>query len=127
MTAEEAEFPVGTQNEEGDGLDNPLRAIIVVNSPEAPEGEMEQRMLDSIQTFDEVNDFFDKFDEKIAFPNKDNIKYEVGSDGLVVFIVDTVALKETVMSFMDEYSSQNEPTTIDDEKDEDEPSAKKRK
>ncbi|KAM9915391.1 hypothetical protein OXX59_010555, partial [Metschnikowia pulcherrima] len=44
-------------DETGD-LDNPLRAIIVVNSPDVPEGEMEERMLDGVQTFEEVDAFF---------------------------------------------------------------------
>lgn len=126
MTAEESDFPVGMQEVEGDGLDNPLRAIIVVNAKEAPEGEMEERMLDSIQTFDEVNDFFDKLDEKIAYPNEGHIKYEVGSDGLVVFIVDSVELKKTVMEFMDDYS-QDAEKQISKEEDEEEPTAKRSK
>lgn len=89
----------------GEGLDNPLRAIVVVNAPEAPEGEMEERMLDAIQAFDEVEDFFDKFDETVAIPNEGHIKYEVGSDGLVIFVVDSLVLQATVLKFIDDFSN----------------------
>lgn len=89
---------------EGDGLENPLRAIIVVNSPSVPDGDMDERMLDTVQTFDEVEAFFDEFDAKVAEPNKDHIKYEVGSDGLVVFVVDSAALKATVLKFIDAFT-----------------------
>lgn len=94
----------------GDGLDNPLRAIVVVNSPESPEGEMEERMLDAIQAFDEVEAFFDKFDEAVAIPNEEHIKYEVGSDGLVIFVVDSKDLQAKVLKFIDDFSNQ-----VDDE------------
>lgn len=104
--------------QEGDELDNPLRAIIVVNAPEAPEGEMEERLLDNIQSFEDMNTFFDNFDETIAIPNDGHIKYEVGSDGLVVIVVDNLELRDKALKFMDEYSSK-EP--------EDEASAKKSK
>lgn len=89
-------------DQEGD-LDNPLRAIIVVNSQDSPEGDMEERMLDGVQTIDEVDSFFDKFDDKIAFPNEEHIKYEVGSDGLVVFVVDSLKLKGEVIAFLDAF------------------------
>lgn len=97
------EIDIPTRAEDHEGLENPLRAIIVVNSPDVPDGDMEERMLDSIQTFDEVDKFFDTFDEKVAYPNKDHIKYEVGSDGLVVFVVDLNKLKEEVLKFIDEF------------------------
>ncbi|ODV81257.1 DUF1892-domain-containing protein, partial [Suhomyces tanzawaensis NRRL Y-17324] len=85
-------------------LENPLRAIIVVNSPENPDGDMEERLLDSIQSFDDMNQFFDNFDEKIAIPNEGHIKYEVGSDGLVVIVVDNLELRNKALEFMDDYT-----------------------
>lgn len=101
--AEEIDIPSHADDHEG--LENPLRAIIVVNSPDVPDGDMEERMLDSIQTFDEVDHFFDSFDEKVAYPNEEHIKYEVGSDGLVVFVVDLFKLKEAVLKFIDDFSA----------------------
>ncbi|GEQ72560.1 hypothetical protein JCM33374_g6247 [Metschnikowia sp. JCM 33374] len=96
------------KSDQGADLDNPLRAIIVVNSSDAPEGEMEERMLDGIQTFDEVDAFFDLFDFKVAYPNEEHIKYEVGSDGLVVFVVDSLKLKSTVLEFLDEFVTEED-------------------
>lgn len=88
---------------DSDELDYPLRVIIVVNSTENPAGEMEERLLDTVRTMGDMNGFFDEFDEKVAIPNKDHIKYEVGSDGLVVIIVDNAELQESALKFMDEY------------------------
>lgn len=98
------EFPTF---QEGDELDNPLRAIIVVNSPDVPEGDMEERLLDNIQSFEDMNTFFDNFDETIAIPNEGHIKYEVGSDGLVVIVVDNLELRDKALKFMDDYSSKD--------------------
>ncbi|CAH2352251.1 hypothetical protein CLIB1423_06S02190 [[Candida] railenensis] len=91
------------QFEEDGVLDNPLRAIIVINSPDIPEGEMEERLLDTIQSFEDMNAFFDKFDETVAIPNEEHIKYEVGSDGMVVVLVDSKEVKDKVVAFFDEY------------------------
>ncbi|ABN67880.1 predicted protein, partial [Scheffersomyces stipitis CBS 6054] len=96
------DFPAHLEHPDED-LDNPLRIIIVVNSPEHPEGEMEERLLDSIQSMEDVNTFFDTFDEKVAIPNEGHIKYEVGSDGLVVIVVDTLQLRNDVLKFLDEH------------------------
>lgn len=85
-------------------LENPLRAIIVVNSAESPEGDMEEALLDGVQSFDDMNEFFDKFDETIAIPNEEHIKYEVGSDGLVVIVVDSLSLRDKALMFMEDYS-----------------------
>mmetsp|Transcript_1704 Transcript_1704/g.1841 ORF Transcript_1704/g.1841 Transcript_1704/m.1841 type:complete len:126 (+) Transcript_1704:251-628(+) len=111
--------------EEQGELDNPLRAIIVVNSADSPEGDMEEALLDSVQSFDDMNEFFDKFDENIAIPNEDHIKYEVGSDGLVVIVVDSVSLRDKALKFMEDYSIKNESKTQED--DENDQSAKKKK
>lgn len=109
-----------------EGLDNPLRAIIVVNSKSVPEGEMEERMLDQIQTFEEVEAFFDKFDEAVAYPNEDHIKYEVGSDGLVIFVVDSLELKSKVMRFLDDLEEGKESKDGDAETGEEAPKKKKK-
>lgn len=97
-----------------DELDNPLRAILVVNSPDVPEGSMDERMLDSVQTFDEMNEFFDKFDDAIAVPNEGHIKYEVGSDGLVIFVFDNTELKDSALKWIDEYVENLQQSTVDD-------------
>lgn len=113
--SEEIDIPHSVEHERED-LDDPLRAIVVVNSPDIPEGEMEERMLDNIQTFDEVEKFFDDFDEKVAIPNESHIKYEVGSDGLVVFLVDSRKLKDEVLLFIDKFvtSFENSLEDVDD-------------
>ena len=91
---------------EQDELDYPLRVIIVINSPSHPDGEMEERNMDSIQSFTAMNDFFDNFDEQIAIPNEGHIKYEVGSDGLVVIIVDSLKLRDSALTFIDGFEPQ---------------------
>ncbi|KAK6456421.1 uncharacterized protein RJT20DRAFT_44481 [Scheffersomyces xylosifermentans] len=96
------DFPAHLEQPNED-LDNPLRVIIVVNSPSHPEGEMEERLLDTIQSINDVNTFFDTFDEKVAIPNEGHIKYEVGSDGLVVIVVDTMELRDEALGFIDEH------------------------
>lgn len=110
--SEEIDIP-SHGNPAQDGLDNPLRAIVVVNLPDVPEGDMQERMLDSIQTFEEVENFFDKFDEKVAYPNEDHIKYEVGSDGLVVFVVDSMKMKDDVLKFIDDFEEVIDNNTED--------------
>lgn len=64
---------------------------------------MDERLLDTVQSFDDMNDFFDEFDESIAVPNEGSIKYEVGSDGLVVIVLDSVDLKDKVLAWIDDY------------------------
>lgn len=115
MSDEPIDIP--THEVEYNELDNPLRAVIVINSPDVPEGEMDERLLDEIQTFDEVNSFFDTFDEQIALKNEDHIKYEVGSDGLVVIIVDSKDLMTKVLTFIDDYLSSLADKTEDDTED----------
>lgn len=92
------------QHAEDEALDNPLRAIVVVNAP-GNDGDMEERMLDLIQTIDEVNNFFDAFDDNVAYPNEGHLKYEVGSDGLVVVVADSPALHQKVLKYIDDYVS----------------------
>lgn len=112
MSSEEIDIPRPPEGD--DGLENPMRAIVVVNSPDVPEGEMEERMLDCVQTFDEVDQFFDKFDEEVAVPNESHIKYEVGSDGLVVIIVDLRKLKDSVLAFIDKFAAEVGDNARDD-------------
>ncbi|CAK7893097.1 hypothetical protein CAAN1_01S13102 [[Candida] anglica] len=113
--------------EEDGVLDNPLRAIIVINSPDVPEGEMQERLLDTIQSFDDMNKFFDKFDEIVAIPNEEHIKYEVGSDGMVVVIVDSKELQEKALTFIDEYVGKETSPEKQEEEEEDQQVSKKKR
>lgn len=90
--------------EKPDELDNPLRVAILVNSPEIPDGDFQERLMDYVQTMEEVDEFFDSFDSKICIPNEEHIKYEVGSDGLVVIVVDSKQLSGQVIQFIDDYN-----------------------
>ncbi|KAL6930754.1 uncharacterized protein HGUI_01311 [Hanseniaspora guilliermondii] len=36
---------------------------------------------------DELNEWFDEFDEKISIPNEGFIKYEITNDGLIILLV----------------------------------------
>lgn len=42
----------------------------------------------AVDQLDELNSWFDKFDEEISIPNEGHIKYEITSDGIIVLIVD---------------------------------------
>lgn len=106
MSDIETNNPILDQEED---LDNPLRIILVIDHPENKElNEMEERLLDSIQSFKQMDLFFDKFDENIAMPNESHIKYEVGSDGLVVIIGDNLKLRDEVLTFIDGYTNNDE-------------------
>lgn len=107
--------------EESEELENPLRVIMIVNSPDVPEGDMQERSMDYVQTLKEVDDFFNQFDETIAIPNESHIKYEVGSDGLVLIVVDSLDVRDKALKFIDDY---NDKLGIDGE---DEPASKKKK
>lgn len=85
-------------------LDNPLRIVLIVNSPDVPDGELQERLMDYVQSMEDVDKFFNEFDEKVALPNEGHIKYEVGSDGLVVIVVDSGELKASTLKFIDEYN-----------------------
>ncbi|KAG0683266.1 hypothetical protein C6P40_002127 [Pichia californica] len=77
------------------------------------ESDMEELLVRQVRTLDDVNEFFDEFDSTIAEPNEGHLKYEVGSDGLCVVLVDNVKLKETVVSFVQSYMEKHpvvEPT-----------------
>ncbi|KAG7856131.1 hypothetical protein KL919_004524 [Ogataea angusta] len=50
---------------------------------------MQEYVLAGIDSMEKMNEWFDRFDEQVAYPNEGNIKYDVGSDGVVVVIVKT--------------------------------------
>ncbi|KAK7686828.1 hypothetical protein QCA50_009903 [Cerrena zonata] len=121
--------PSATELEQEE-LDHPMRVIIIINSPDVPDADMDERLLDNIQSFDAMNAFFDSFDEAIAIPNDGHIKYEVGSDGLVVIVVDSRDLKLKALGWIDDYLAKLTSTaaSTNDEGDEDtEPSKKQKK
>lgn len=113
---------------EQEELDNPMRVIILLNpdvvkdegeGSEEVEGDaketkeivtddLTERLMDYVQTMEEVDDFFNEFDDKVAYPNEGHIKYEVGSDGLVVILVDTAELRDKVVKFIDEFSEKTD-------------------
>lgn len=86
-----------------DELDHPMRVLVVLKSDQHPDGHLDERTLASVRTHGEMNTFFDEFDDKIAMPNEGNIKYEVGSDGLVLILLDNEPLHKSVVKFIDEY------------------------
>lgn len=89
---------------EPEGLENPLRIITLIDKcDDIPEGDMQERMLDHVQSMEQVDGFFDEFDEKICIPNEGHIKYEVGSDGLVLIVIDDKKLRDEVLDFVDNY------------------------
>lgn len=76
-----------------DVLDYDFRVIVLEqpmdNTAEISieQSEMEEILLDGIDTFTGINKFFDTFDKDIAYPNEKMIKYDVGSDGFIVIVV----------------------------------------
>lgn len=101
---ESSPIDIPTEFEKPEELENPLRVAILVNSPDVPDGDFQERLMDYVQSMEEVDAFFDTFDAKVCIPNEEHIKYEVGSDGLVVIVVDSMKLSEEVIQFIDDYN-----------------------
>ncbi|ODQ82766.1 hypothetical protein BABINDRAFT_159279 [Babjeviella inositovora NRRL Y-12698] len=107
---EESDFPSHLENDidPNEKLDNPISIMLVWENPDKEEGnEMTDIALPGVQTFQEMNDFFDQFDEVVAIPNEGNIKYDVGSDGLVVIVVQTPEIRLQVTEFIDKFKSEH--------------------
>ena len=84
--------------------------------------------MDTISRFTLMHAFFDAFDEAVAIPNEGHIKYEVGSDGLVVIIVDDTKLKDSVVKFVEEYDLKlKEKEEKEERREEEELQSKKKK
>lgn len=108
-TVDKPSEPIEIEQQEADHeqpeeLDNPLRIILLINSPDVPEGDLQERLMDYVQSMEDVDEFFNEFDEKVAIPNEGHIKYEVGSDGLVVIVVDSTGLRDSTLKFIDDYN-----------------------
>lgn len=106
----EADVPEGDEGV----FEDEFRVLVIANSSVSADengetkvsieqSDMEEIMLRQVRTLDDVNEFFDDFDAKIAQPNDGHLKYEVGSDGLCVVLVDTVELKNQVVKFINDY------------------------
>lgn len=109
----------GNSEQNGSVFDNEFRILVLANSSMSTENEsqdgtestginveesdMEELLLRQVKTIDDVNEFFDEFDSKIAEPNEGHLKYEVGSDGLCVVLVDSIKLKDTVVTFVQRF------------------------
>lgn len=68
----------------------------------------------------------------MAVPNEGHIKYEVGSDGLVVIIVDSTKLKDDAVKFIDDYAKEleqekEEKEEVEEEVEEEEEKESKKK
>ena len=109
-------------------MDYPLRIVLVTDEPKSKESEMEEILVDTISSFKLMHAFFDAFDEAVAIPNEGHIKYEVGSDGLVVIIVDDTKLKDSVVKFVEEYDLKlKEKEEKEERREEEELQSKKKK
>lgn len=105
-------------------FDNEFRMLVLANSnmatsAEAEDGaaatsvsveesDMEELLIRQVRTLNDVNEFFDEFDSVVAVPNEGHLKYEVGSDGLCVVLVDSVGLKEKVVAFVRKYMQKHD-------------------
>lgn len=108
-----------------DGADGASEAPIQVTTEN-----VDEYILPSL-SMDALNDLFDAFDAQIAYPNEGHIKYEVGSDGLCVIIVDSDSLKAKVAAFVQEQGAKSndnlKESLQDDQEEEDEDMPAKRR
>lgn len=111
---EEVEEDINEEPESELVFDNEFRILVLANSSVSPNAEddtsvsveqsdMEELLVRPVRTMEDVNEFFDAFDSTIAEPNEGHIKYEVGSDGLCVVLVDDVKLKDAVVTFVQKF------------------------
>lgn len=141
---EEVEEDINEEPESELVFDNEFRILVLANSSVSPNAEddtsvsveqsdMEELLVRPVRTMEDVNEFFDAFDSTIAEPNEGHIKYEVGSDGLCVVLVDDVKLKDAVVTFVQKFidahpEKAEEETEMDNEANgDDERSTKRRR
>ncbi|VEU22891.1 DEKNAAC103977 [Brettanomyces naardenensis] len=104
---------INEQQPQDDNLDYDFRVLVLEQKNDSnsdgtvdvdvEQSEMKGKLLEGIRTFSGINRFFDEFDTKIAYPNEESIKYDVGSDGFIVILVKSAALKAKVVEFIDDY------------------------
>lgn len=72
----------------------------------------------NVDEIDQLNSWFDRFDEQICIPNEGHIKYEITSDGIIVLILDKEMepLVSEVRSFVETHRDREDD---DDENEED--------
>lgn len=151
---EEEEFEDGARPAADETVfDNEFRILVLANSSmsvakqgdgdsaavSVEESDMEELLVRQVRTLDDVNEFFDEFDSTVAVPNEGHLKYEVGSDGLCVVLVDSVSLKDAVVQFVQQYMEKHggdgdgdgdavaDKNDQDHDKDAGEPAAKRRR
>lgn len=64
----------------------------------------------NVDEIDQLNSWFDKFDEQICIPNEGHIKYEITSDGIIVLILDKQMepLVSKVRSFVETHAERED-------------------
>ncbi|CAR29656.1 hypothetical protein ZYGR_0AD03400 [Zygosaccharomyces rouxii] len=110
------------------GPENSYRMLVLLEEPVSgskPEDEkkvhefMDELVLPfNVDEIDQLNSWFDKFDEQICIPNEGHIKYEITSDGIIVLILDKEMepLVSQVRSFVEKHGNREDD---DDEKEDD--------
>ncbi|GCE98513.1 hypothetical protein ZYGM_003927 [Zygosaccharomyces mellis] len=110
------------------GAENLYRMLVLLEEPVSgtkPEEEkkvhefMDELVLPfNVDEIDQLNSWFDRFDEQICIPNEGHIKYEITSDGIIVLILDKEMepLVSEVRSFVETHRDREDD---DDENEED--------
>lgn len=125
VVEEDEEEVEGSNNDTQDNSDpvfeNEFRILIIANTNivsnedgvkvDVEESDMEEILVRQVKTIDDVNEFFDNFDKSIAEPNDGHLKYEVGSDGLCVVLVDTLQLKQKTVEFVQAFINAHTDST----------------
>ncbi|QPG75313.1 hypothetical protein FOA43_002665 [Brettanomyces nanus] len=133
---------INEQQPSNDHLDTDFRVLVLIQNKETSttkndgkntttdisveQADMKGKLLEGIHTFTGINKFFDEFDRKIAYPNEGSLKYDVGSDGFIVIVVERDQLRKEVGDFIDDYlknvtkeSSENGDADNDEESEDD--------
>lgn len=109
------------------GAENSYRMLVLLEEPVSgtkPEEDkkvhefMDELVLPfNVDEIDQLNSWFDKFDEQICIPNEGHIKYEITSDGIIVLILDKEMepLVSEVRSFVETHGDRED----DDDENED--------
>lgn len=92
-----------TSVKEEDQMDHALLVVVVVEKDDESETTLAEYEVAAVTTFGEMNSWFDQFDETVAEPNVGHLKYDVQSDGMVVVVVDTIKLMNTVGVFIEHH------------------------
>lgn len=96
-----------------ESIENEQEGNFVDNVEDKPEVKSSHEFVDElvlpfqVDEIDALNEWFDKFDEKLCIPNEGHIKYEITSDGMMVLLLDKELehLVNDVKTFVEENSS----------------------